>query len=138
MQTVIEIIVGIVLAVGFVMLVRQSGSYAKEKLFFAVGLVIAALIYLVFGLFSGSSVWIITELIGVPVYAVFALLGWKKSGWFLAIGWALHVFWDVGLHGISTPFVPHWYIGFCIGVDLLLAGYIAFREIKNRSFQPQN
>jgi hypothetical protein len=130
MQTFIEIVVGVLLAIGFVLLVRQSGSYAKEQRAYAIGLLSAALIYVVFGLFSGTVAWILIELMGVPIYAVFAWLGLKKSGWFLAIGWAFHVFWDAGLHDFSTPFVPHWYIGGCIGFDLLVAAYIGFREIK--------
>jgi hypothetical protein len=93
-------------------------------------LVVTALIYVGFGLVSDSISWILIEFSGVPVYAVFAWLGLKKSGWFLVIGWAFHTFWDAGLHGVLTPFVPHWYIGGGIGFDLLVAGYIGFREIK--------
>jgi hypothetical protein len=131
MRTLIEIVIGVFLAIGFVLLVRRSGSYAKEKRNFAIGLVVTALIYVVFGLFSHSMNWALVELAGVPIYAVFAWPGLKKSGWFLAIGWALHPVWDAGLHDYSTPFVPHWYIGGCIGFDLFVAGYIAFREIGN-------
>ena len=68
------------------------------------------------------------ELSGVPIYAVFAWLGLKKSGWVLAVGWALHPLWDAGLHDYATPFVPHFYIGGCIGFDLLVAGYIGLRQ----------
>ncbi len=114
---------GILLAIGFILLVRRSRSYDKEKWTFAIGLVVTALIYVGLGL-SDSTRWTLIELAGVPVYAIFAWLGLKKSGWFLAAGWALHPLWDAGLHGVSTPFVPHWYIDGCIGFDLLVAGYI--------------
>lgn len=133
MQTLIEIVVGLFLGIGFLLLVRRSGSYTKEKQSIAIGLVVAALIYLGFGLFSGSARWILIELAGVPIYAVFAWLGLKRSGWLLAVGWALHPLWDAGLHDYSTQFVPHWYIGGCIGFDLLVAAYVGFREVKNRS-----
>lgn len=128
MQTLIEIVIGIVLAIGFIWIIRRSGSYAKEKISIAVGLIIAAVIYFGFGLFSGSLWWILTELAGVAIYAVFASLGVKKSGWYLAAGWALHPLWDAALHDYSTPFVPHWYINGCIGFDLLVAAYVAYRE----------
>ena len=130
MQILIQLIVGVILAIGFVLLVRRSGHFTKEKRMFAFGLVVVALIYVGFGLFSDSVGWKIIELMGVPIYGFFAWLGLKKSGWFLAVGWALHVFWDAGLHGYATPFVPHWYIGGCIGFDLLVASYIGIREIK--------
>jgi hypothetical protein len=131
MQTLIEIFIGIILALGFVLLVRQSGSFAKEKFLLFIGLIITALIYVGFGLISGINNWIIIEFIGVAIYSSLAWLGWKKSSWFLAFGWAFHVAWDAILHGTSTPFVPQWYIGFCIGFDLAVAGYIVYREIKD-------
>lgn len=131
MHTLIEIVIGIFLATGFILVGRRSRSYSSEKLSFAIGLVIAALIYLGFALNNDSLGWILIEFAGVPIYAVFAWLGLKKSGWFLAVGWALHPLWDAGLHDYSTEFVPHWYIGGCIGFDLLVAGYIGFREGKH-------
>ena len=130
MQTVVAVISGVVLAIGLILLARRSGNYAKEKRIYAIGLVVAALVYVGLGFFSDSIEWKIIEVIGVPVYALFAWLGLKKSGWFLALGWALHVFWDASLHGTSTPFVPTWYIQLCLGFDLLVAGYLVVREIK--------
>lgn len=130
MQALIAVITGVVLASALILLARRSGNYAKEKRIYATGLVVAALVYVGFGFFSDSIGWKIIELTGMPVYALFAWLGLKKSGWFLALGWALHVFWDVSLHGTSTPFVPSWYIGLCLGFDLSVAGYVAVREIK--------
>ena len=126
MQTVIEIVVGLFLGVGFVLLSR---NYARS---FAIGLVVTALIYVGLAIFKGSGRWILIELAGVAIFAVFAWLGLRKSGWFLAAGWALHPLWDAGLHDYSTLFVPHWYIGACIGFDLLVAAYIAYREFKSR------
>jgi len=131
MQTLIEIAIGICLAIGFILIVRRSRTYTREKRLFAIGLVVTALIYVGLGLFSGSLRWILIELAGVPIYAVFAWLGLRKSGWWLAAGWALHPLWDAGLHDYSTHFVPHWYIYGCIGFDLLVAVYVGFREIKS-------
>ena len=136
MQTLIEIGVGVVLAVGFILLVRRSRSYTREKRAIAVGLVVAALIYVGFALFNDSVTWVLIELAGVAICVVFAWLGLKRSGWALALGWALHPLWDAGLHH-STEFVPHWYVAACIGFDLLVAGYVAFREFNGRNFEPE-
>ena len=131
MQTLIEIVIGLLLAGGFILLVRRGRSYMRS---FAIGLVVTALIYVVLARFNGAVGWVPIELVGVAVFAVFAWLGLKRSGWFLAAGWALHPLWDAGLHDYSTHFVPHWYIGGCIGFDLLVAGYIAYREAKRQEF----
>jgi len=130
MQTVIEIVVGLFLGVGFVLLSR---SYARS---FAIGLVVTALIYVGLAIFNSAITWIPVELAGVAVFVVFAWLGLRKSGWFLAAGWALHPLWDAGLHDYSTQFVPHWYIGACVGFDLLVAVYIAYREFKFHGRNP--
>jgi hypothetical protein len=135
MQTVVEMVVGLFLGIGFILLVRLSRSYAREKRAFAIGLVVTALIYVGLALFKGARAWIPIELAGVAVFGVFAWLGWKRSGWFLAAGWALHPLWDAGLHDYSTQFVPHWYIGACVGFDLLVAVYIAFRG-RNFDLKP--
>jgi hypothetical protein len=135
MQTVVEMVVGLFLGIGFILLVRLSRSYAREKRAFAIGLVVTALIYVGLAFFSDSRTWIPIELAGVAVFAVFGWLGLKRSGWFLAAGWALHPLWDAGLHDYSTQFVPQWYIGGCIGFDLLVAIYIAFRG-RNFDLKP--
>ena len=127
MQTLLEIVIGIIVASGFVLLVGRSRKYMW---ILAIGLIITALIYVGLGLFSGSLTWVMIELAGVLIYAAFARLGLKKSAWFLAAGWALHPLWDAGLHDYSTEFVPHWYIAACIGFDLLVAGYVVFREVR--------
>src|ERR1700741_2620446 len=103
MQTGIEIVVGLFLGVGFVLLVRLSASYAR---LFAIGLVVTAVIYVGLAIFNGSVKWISIEVAGVAIFAGFALLGLKKSEWFRAAGWALHPLWDAGLHDYSTQFGP--------------------------------
>jgi hypothetical protein len=128
MQNLFVIFIGAVLAIGLILFAGRHGSYRKEKIVYSVGLIVAALIYVGFGMFSDSFGWKLTEFGGVLIYALFAVLGLRISGWFLSVGWALHVLWDVVLHGYSTEFVPFWYQMLCVGFDLLLAFYIGFRE----------
>jgi hypothetical protein len=130
MQLIIEILIGVIWATGFVLFVGQIKNFAKEKFIFSIGLVVTALVYVGFGFFAESNNWKIIEFAGMLIYSGFAWLGFKKSSWFLVFGWMFHIIWDAVLHGISTPFVPHWYIGFCIGFDLAVASFIAFKEIK--------
>lgn len=128
------LIAGIVLAGGFILAARRTLNYEREKFIYGTGLVIAALIYVGFGLFSGSVAWQLIELGGVLLFAALAVLGIRRSGWFLGIGWALHVFWDLVLHDASTAFVPRWYQFLCLGFDLFLAGYIGVREWKTKKY----
>ncbi len=127
MQNLFWIFAGIILAGGLILFARNTGSYPKEKKIYAVGLIVASLLYVGFGFFSDSLSWILTEFGGLLFFAVFAFLSFRFSGWFLSAGWALHILWDVVLHDHSTGFVPDWYRMLCLGFDLLIAGYSGFR-----------
>jgi uncharacterized membrane protein SirB2 len=129
-QTFIEIVIGIILAIGFIWFAKRSKSYRAEKISYAIGLAIAAVIYVVFGFFSSSNDWILTEFVGLLIYLPFAFLGVRYSGWFLGFGWLLHVGWDIFLHGSTLDFVPSWYPAVCLGFDVLIAVYIFYREFR--------
>ncbi len=130
MQTFIEIIIGIIFAIGFIFYAKSAKSYRGEKVSYAIGLGVAALIYVVFGFFSSANGWILTELVGLLIYLSFAVLGVRFSGWFLSFGWLLHVGWDIFIHGSTLNFVPSWYPAVCLGFDILIAGYIFYRELR--------
>jgi hypothetical protein len=124
----LEIVIGIILAIAFILLAQRNKSYRGEKFSYALGLAIAAAIYVGFGVFSNSTDWILTEFVGLLIYVPFAILGVRFSGWFLSFGWLLHVGWDILLHGSHLDFVPSWYPMVCLGFDILLAVYICYRE----------
>ena len=138
-MVVLEIIIGGLIA-GLILYAFRKKNEKGVKKFFAGTLIIAALIYVAFagfGLSNGVSTsnWLIVELIGVLIYSFFAYAGVKISPWFLAIGWAAHVFWDVGLHwGADIGFVPGFYPSLCIGFDLVFAIYIAYKVYFKKSY----
>jgi hypothetical protein len=57
-----------------------------------------------------------------------ARLGVRGSSWWLALGWLGHVAWDVGLH-LDRPqaVAPEWYLLLCVGLDLIVAGFLIGR-----------
>ncbi len=134
----IEVIIGGLIASA----ILYSFHFGKEDVLkgvFAIGLVVASLIYVGFALFGlmknlADLNWILIEVLGVGIYFCFAFLGVRKSVWFLAIGWASHVLWDVGLHyGESVAFVPNFYPSVCIGFDIVFAVYIVYRFYNRES-----
>ncbi len=63
-------------------------------------------------------------------------MGLRASPLWLAAGWGAHVVWDVALHPSGpADYAPPWYVAACIGFDLLLAAYIAWRFGWRRSRQ---
>lgn len=129
---VIEIIIGGLLAAAFFHAFRRMKDRRHRK-FFAGSLIIAALIYVGFAAVGVSTEttgyeWLVTEIAGLLIYSFFAYAGVKISAWFLVAGWILHVPWDVGLHfGPEAAFVPQFYPPVCIGFDLVLGAFIAYR-----------
>ena len=68
------------------------------------------------------------EIAGVPVYATLAVLGLRRSPWFLAAGIAGHgLAWDSWHYYANTGYIPSWYAIGCFLVDLGLGLYIAAR-----------
>ena len=123
----LDFITGALFGALFIYLLRR---WKLEKGFrsYAVALIVAALIYQGFALNAADPRWPGYEAAGVLAYGSIALLGMRYSPWLIAAGWALHVLWDVLLHGgEATPFVPAWYPGICIGFDLAVAAYLGYR-----------
>ncbi len=136
---ILEIALGVVFGALLVLFARSRGP-RSESVVLAVGLIVTALLYVAFALAGGTSArWSALEVLGVFAFSAFAWLGLRTSPAWLALGWAVHVVWDVGLHlGAGAPaFVPTFFPGFCIGFDLLVAGYLAARAYSGRASRPE-
>ena len=75
---------------------------------------------------GSDQIWILIELAQAIVFGVLALLGLRGSPYWLAVGWALHPFWDVLLHylGPGHAFTPWTYAIACVSFDWIVAIYI--------------
>ena len=119
------ILAGAALGAGLVHVARRAGTGERGVL--AAGLLVAALIYVGFAVGARDARWLLLESAGVLLIAPFAWLG-RASGVWLALGWAAHVAWDVGLHlDRPQPVVGHWYPLLCVGFDLIVAGSLMAR-----------
>ena len=118
------LILGIVLSLALIYLARTYPAKGERRVY-AVGLVVAAFIYVVFGIVGGASVrWLTIESIGVLIYGVAAWVGLRGWPSLLALGWIAHVAWDVLLHvsGAGAEYTPPWYPWLCVSFDLVVAG----------------
>lgn len=117
---------GVALAVPYVL-------FARRARVFGVGLMVAAVVYVGFAVAGGTGREVLTEAIGVVVFATLTVLGIRRSGYFLALGWAAHVGWDVLLHPMNaSSYVPWWYPAMCIGFDLVVAAAIVRATRRTR------
>ncbi len=112
---------------------RWQGSRGAsfERYLLAGFLVFMALVYVMRYLFvstgRAASSWLWVEILSVPIFTALAVLGLKRSPWFLAIGIALHgLAWD-SWHYRNSTYMPDWYIVACLAVDVTLGAYVAAR-----------
>jgi hypothetical protein len=72
------------------------------------------------------------EVLAVPLYGSFAVLGLRGSRWWLVVGIAAHgLCWDAW-HDTANGVVPEWYAMACLVLDLGIAAYAAARIWTNR------
>jgi hypothetical protein len=72
------------------------------------------------------EIWVPIELLQSIVFGTLGLYGWRGSAKWLALGYALHPFWDFPLHylGPGRSYAPATYAIFCISFDWIAAAYI--------------
>ena len=123
MATMLALILGTVLSLVLVRLARTYPPVGERRVY-AVGLVVTALIYVIFGVVGGASArWLALESLGVVIYGVAAWAGLRGWHSLLAAGWAIHVAWDLALHlrGAGAEYTPPWYPWSCVSFDLVIA-----------------
>jgi hypothetical protein len=94
-------------------------------------LVAMPLVYVARYLFASTSAaanhWLCVEVLGAVIFIALAVLGVKRSPWFLAIGMVLHgLAWDAW-HYRNSNYIPDWYVIACLAVDLAVGAYVAAR-----------
>jgi hypothetical protein len=114
-------------------LTRRRGSRAVifERNLLAGFLVSMPLVYVARYLLASTRraaiSWFGVEILGTTIFGAVAVLGVKRSPWFLAIGMGLHgLAWD-SWHYRNSTYMPDCYAIACLAVDLALGGYVAVR-----------
>ncbi len=129
--TLIALVVGIVLASAFLFWTRSQPDAGRRL--YTIGLVVTPLIYFVFALAGRAGARSLAlEAAGVLLYGAAAWIGYRWSATVLALGWALHVVWDVALHlqGAGALYTPDWYPWGCASFDLMVGGAVLAAGLK--------
>jgi len=105
----------------------------REAAFYPTVLIVIASYYVLFAVMAASGRTLVLEIVVASGFLVFAIIGYKKSHWLVAIGLVGHGVFDIVHHlAIENPGVPHWWPGFCSAFDVTLGGLLAARLLKNR------
>lgn len=114
---------GVVLAAAFLGFARR-GSEGRERRILAVGLVLAAAVYVCSAALIGAAADVLLALVGLGFFLGAAVLGIRWGASWLAWGWAVHVLWDGFLHFTTPGIAPAWYALLCLGFDFTVAGAV--------------
>lgn len=126
MITILALLSGIIFSLAFVYLARKRGPKGERQIY-AAGLVVAAILYFIFGLVGRADArWLAIEALGVIIYGAAAWAGLRGRLSLLALGWSAHVAWDVVLHlsGSGAVYTPFWYPWLCVSFDLVIAAAV--------------
>ena len=130
-----EYLVGVGIA-GVVAIFASLIGLDRDRAFYPVVLIVIASYYLLFAVMAASATALVAESIPAAAFTVVAVLGFKRSPWFLVVGLLAHGVFDFG-HSwvINNPGVPSWWPGFCLAYDFTAAAYLGFalktRKISN-------
>lgn len=114
------VLAGVVLGAVLVAVARRR-TPRRALVLYATALTIAAGVYVAF-VAIGAPHRLPLEAAGLVIFGAVAWLGSRIWPYAIAIGWAVHVAWDVALHPpAAADGVPWWYPPLCIGFDLVVA-----------------
>jgi FtsH-binding integral membrane protein len=124
-------VIGLLSAVGSILIFRQIFQGRWEQIFWASFLVVIAGFYLSFAAYfqAPTNAWK-TELTAVIVFFVCALIGLFFRP-VIALGYVMHGIWDLShslsatlLAGVALAEIPLGYGVFCLFYDLVIAFYV--------------
>ena len=128
-------VVGVLGAIGSILVFRQIFQGRWEQIFWASFLVVIAAFYLSFAAYFGASThaWR-TEIVGVAIFLVFAAGGlFARSA--IALGYVMHGLWDLShclsgssLAGVAITETPLGYGIFCSTYDFVVACYLVISD----------
>ena len=125
-------IVGVVLAAvlcGFGTIVGLD----RERSFYPTQMIVIALLYGLFAAMSGSTQVLMMESIGITLFILAAVIGFKKNLWIVAVALVAHGVYDF-LHPrlFDNPGAPLWWPAFCGAYDVVAGIYLGVLISRRR------
>jgi len=121
--------VGLVLALLVSAFARWVG-FDRDRAFYPTVLIVIASYYVLFAVMGGSTRALVLESLVMCAFALFAVLGLKRSMWLVVAALAGHGLFDF-FHGhiVNNVGVPEWWPAFCMSYDVAAAASLAWLSL---------
>jgi hypothetical protein len=125
-----EYLTGALLALGVGGLAAVIG-FSRERSFYPTVTIVIASYYVLFAAMDGGPS-LQAESAAAGGFLLIALAGFRLNLWWVVAALIAHGTFDF-LHSrvIDNPGVPPWWPGFCLSADVVLAGFLAIRLLRN-------
>jgi len=129
-------LIGVVLALAVSLFARLVGL-DRDRAFYPTVMIVIAALYGLFAVMGGAPAELAGEWIAMGGFILLAVLGFRRSLWFVAAALFAHGVFDF-FHGhlVSNPGVPAWWPAFCGTYDITAAGCLAWLVRKDRASRP--
>jgi len=120
---------GIIAAIvlGFICLFQPIFGESESLLWAKILLVLAAFVYVVFSLVWDKKYISLTTLQFLIVLVLLGVTLQTGNIFFVAVGLFIHAMWDLWHLATQKKYVPWWYAGACVYVDLAAVAIIAIK-----------
>jgi hypothetical protein len=123
MEYLIGVLVGVAVAA-----FAQLAGFDRSRNFYPIVLIVIASYYLLFAAMGGSTSALLIEALGLGVFVLVAVSGFRFSLWLFVAGLFAHGMFDAIHHAtVDNSGVPVWWPNFCLAADIAIAGYAALR-----------
>ena len=111
-------------------------GFDRERVFYPTLLIVIASYYALFAVMGSSARILVMESVIAVGFLVLAVVGFKRSLWFVIAGLIAHGAFDFFHHlFIGNRGVPPWWPGFCLAFDATLGALLAMRVTRKATPQ---
>ena len=119
---------------GFISAAASWVGFDRDRAFYPTLLIVIASYCALFSVLGSTPQVLAIEVVPIGVCVVLAVLGFKRSAWFVVAGLLAHAVFDVlHPHVIHNDGVPGWWPGFCLAYDTTAAAYLAAKLLRQQS-----
>jgi hypothetical protein len=129
-----EYLIGLLLSLAVAGLANLVG-FDRQRAFYPTVLIVIASYYVLFAVMGASGRTLVIEIIVASGFLLAAVVGFRKSLWFVVAALIGHGIFDFVHHfTIENPGVPHWWPGFCLAFDVTFGSLLAMHLVKHSNF----